>query len=70
VLKALEKDRARRYATAAGLARDIERYLADEVVEARPPSRAYRLQKFVRRHRPQVIAAGLVLLALLAGVAA
>jgi serine/threonine protein kinase len=68
VLKALEKDRTRRYETANGLARDIQRYLADEVVEARPPSRAYRLQKFVRRHRPQVLAAGLVLLALLAGM--
>ncbi len=69
VLKALEKDRARRYETANGLARDIQRYLADEVVEARPPSTAYRLKKFVRRHKGQVIAASLVLLALLAGMA-
>jgi serine/threonine protein kinase len=53
VLKALEKDRIRRYDTANGLARDIQRYLADEVVEARPPSTGYRLQKFVRRHRPR-----------------
>ena len=69
LLKALEKDRTRRYETANGLARDIQRYLADEVVEARPPSAGYRLRKFVRRHKVQVIAAGLVLLALLAGIA-
>ena len=47
VMKALEKDRTRRYETANGFARDIQRYLADEVVEARPPSRGYRLKKFV-----------------------
>ncbi len=68
VMKALEKDRARRYETANGFARDIQRYLADEVVEARPPSAAYRLRKFVRRHKGQVIAASLVILALVAGV--
>ena len=67
LLKALEKDRTRRYETANGLARDIERYLADEVVEARPPTSGYRLRKFVRRHKGQVIAAGLVLLALARG---
>jgi serine/threonine protein kinase/tetratricopeptide (TPR) repeat protein len=67
VLKALEKDRTRRYETANGLARDIQRYLADEVVEARPPSVGYRLSKFVRRHKGQVIAASLVLLALVGG---
>ena len=60
VMKALEKDRTRRYDTANGLARDIERYLADEVVEARPPSRGYRLKKFVRRHKGSVIAASAV----------
>jgi eukaryotic-like serine/threonine-protein kinase len=69
LLKALEKDRGRRYETANGLARDIDRYLADEVVEARPPSTSYRLWKFARRHKGQVIAVGLVLLALLAGIA-
>src|SRR6516164_6028215 len=68
VMKALEKDRTRRYDTANGLARDIQRYLADEVVEARPPSVGYRVSKFVRRHKGQVLAAGLVLLALLAGI--
>ena len=69
VMKALEKDRTRRYETASGFARDIQRYMDDEVVEARPPSTGYRIGKFVRRHRGQVIAAGLVLLALLAGIA-
>src|SRR5260370_30199922 len=44
VLKALEKDRSRRYETANALSRDIQRYLADEVVEARPPSAGYRLK--------------------------
>ena len=69
VMKALEKDRTRRYETANSLARDIQRYLNDEVVEARPPSTGYRFGKFIRRHKGQVIAAGLVLLALLAGIA-
>jgi eukaryotic-like serine/threonine-protein kinase len=69
VMKALEKDRTRRYDTANGFARDISRYLADEVVEARPPTPQYRLRKFVRRHKGQVIAASLILLALLAGIA-
>jgi tetratricopeptide (TPR) repeat protein len=69
VMKALEKDRTRRYETANGLARDVQRYLADEVVEARPPSRGYRLKKFVRRNRAGVTAAGLVALALVLGFA-
>jgi WD40 repeat protein len=51
VMKALEKDRTRRYETALGLARDLQRYLDDEIVEARPPSAGYRIGKFVRRHR-------------------
>ncbi len=68
VMKAIEKDRTRRYETANGFARDIQRYLADEVVEARPPSRGYRLRKFVRRNKGQVIAASLLLLTLLAGI--
>jgi len=51
VLKCLEKDRTRRYATANGLAMDIERYLHQEAVLARPPSQLYRLQKLVRRNR-------------------
>ncbi len=68
VMKALEKDRARRYDTAIGLAQDIQRYLADEVVEAKPMSNSYRLRKFVRRHRVQVTAAVLLLLTLVGGV--
>ena len=51
VLKCLEKDRTRRYATANGLAMDIEHYLHEEPVLARPPSQLYRLQKLVRRNR-------------------
>jgi tetratricopeptide (TPR) repeat protein len=69
VMKCLEKQRDRRYETANGLARDIQRYLADEPVEARPPSAGYRLQKFVRRNQGRVIAASLVLVALLVGLA-
>jgi serine/threonine protein kinase len=57
VMKALEKDRTRRYETANGFARDVQRYLADEAVEAGPPSAWYRVRKFVRRHRAAVITA-------------
>jgi eukaryotic-like serine/threonine-protein kinase len=70
VMKALEKDRARRYETATGLAADVLRYLSGDPVTAHPPSARYRLAKFVRRRRPQVIAAGLVLLAILGGLVA
>ena len=68
VMKALEKDRTRRYETANGFAADVLRYLAGEAVQAHPPSAAYRLRKFVRRNRLQVIAACLVLLTLVAGI--
>jgi serine/threonine protein kinase len=51
VMKALEKDRARRYETANGLAMDIQRYLADEPVWAGPPGAGYRLRKFARKYR-------------------
>jgi hypothetical protein len=51
VMKCLEKDRTRRYATANALAMDIDRYLREETVLARPPSQLYRLQKLVRRNR-------------------
>lgn len=68
VLRALEKERNRRYDTAAALARDIQRYLADEMVEARPPSTRYRLLKIARRFRGQVILGALVLFALIAGI--
>ena len=68
VMKALEKDRGRRYDTATGLAADVQRYLSDEPVLACPPSAAYRLRKFARRNRGPVLAAAAVLLALVAGV--
>jgi serine/threonine protein kinase len=68
VMKCLEKQRDRRYETANGLVRDIQRYLADEPVEARPPSFGYRTGKFLRRNKGPVIAASVVLLALIAGV--
>jgi tetratricopeptide (TPR) repeat protein len=68
VMKALAKERERRYASAAGLADDIERFLNHEPVSAGPPTAAYRLRKFVRRNRVQVTAAALVLLALMLGV--
>jgi tetratricopeptide (TPR) repeat protein/predicted Ser/Thr protein kinase len=66
-MKALEKDRARRYETANGLARDIQRFLNDEPVEACPPSALYRARKFARKNRAALLAAGLVTLALVAG---
>jgi serine/threonine protein kinase len=68
VMKALEKDRGRRYETANGFARDIQRYLADEPVEACPPSAGYRLRKFGRKYRkPLATAAVFLLLVLLGG---
>ncbi|HEY7116969.1 MAG TPA: tetratricopeptide repeat protein, partial [Tepidisphaeraceae bacterium] len=69
VLKALEKNRVRRYETASELSADVQHYLCGEPVTAHPPSAAYRLKKSVRRHKGQVIAASLVLFALLAGIA-
>lgn len=68
-MKALEKDRSRRYETAQGLAADVLRHLRDEPVDAGPPSAAYLAKKFVRRHRLGVAAAGVVMLAVGAGVA-
>ncbi|MHC5023139.1 MAG: tetratricopeptide repeat protein [Planctomycetota bacterium] len=67
VMKALEKDRTRRYETADGLAADVARHLAGEAVLAVPPSSAYRVRKFVRRHRVGVMASSLVVLSLAAG---
>jgi serine/threonine protein kinase len=69
VMKALEKDRGRRYETANGFAMDVRRYLAGEPVLAAPASQWYRLRKFVRRQRGPVVAAGLVLLTLVGGIA-
>jgi eukaryotic-like serine/threonine-protein kinase len=68
VMKALAKERDRRYQSANGFAEDVERFLNHEPVLAGPPSAAYRLRKFVRRNRPQVIAGGLLLAVLLAGI--
>jgi eukaryotic-like serine/threonine-protein kinase len=68
VMKCLEKDRCRRYETANALARDVERYLADESVEACPPSAGYRFRKFVRRHRGPVLAASISFLLLVGGI--
>ncbi len=68
VMKSLEKDRARRYDTAAELLADITRHLNDEPVSAGPPSKIYRLRKFLRRHRTQAIGAMMVSV-LLAGMA-
>ncbi len=66
VMKAIEKDRVRRYASPSELAADLVRYLRDEPVMARPPSTAYRVRKFVRRHTAGVAAASLLLLLLVA----
>ncbi len=68
LVKALEKDRARRYGSPSELAADAVRHLRNEPIEARPPSTIYRVGKFVRRHRVGVAAAGVVLVALLAGI--
>jgi eukaryotic-like serine/threonine-protein kinase len=61
VMKALEKDRGRRYETANGFAMDVQRYLADETVLACPPSVGYRLRKYARRNKVGLAVAGLVL---------
>src|SRR5262249_13827469 len=61
VMKALEKDRNRRYETANGFAADMQRYLADEPVLACPPSVGYRFRKFARRNKTGLAVAGLVL---------
>ncbi len=64
VMKCLEKDRNRRYETPNSLARDIERYLHDEPVQACPPSIAYRVSKFVRRNKVAVLAASAIVVSL------
>jgi eukaryotic-like serine/threonine-protein kinase len=70
IMKAMEKDRSLRYASAGELALDIGRHLRDEPVLARMPGPSYRLKKFIRRHRASVAAAAVVLLALGVGAAA
>jgi tetratricopeptide (TPR) repeat protein len=66
--KALEKDKTRRYASAADLASDIRRHLADEPITARPASATYQLQKFARRHKGLMASTAAVFLVLVAGV--
>lgn len=68
VMKALEKDRNRRYESASSLAVDLQHYLNDEPVVACPPSVIYRLRKFVRRNRSMVMATTVVFLALVSGI--
>lgn len=69
VMKCLEKDRTRRYDAAAGLARDVERFLSDEPIEARPPSVVYQTQKFIRKNRLGIaIGASFLLLLIVATV--
>jgi serine/threonine protein kinase len=68
-MRALEKDRTRRYDSAGSLAADVERYLADEAVEACPPSRRYRLGKFARKHRVALFTAGAIAAILIAATA-
>jgi Tfp pilus assembly protein PilF len=68
VMKALEKDRNRRYETANGFALDVQRYLHDEPVLAGPPGARYRLRKFVHRNKGPVLAAALLLLTLVLGI--
>jgi tetratricopeptide (TPR) repeat protein len=67
--KALEKDKSRRYASASAMAADIRSYLNDEPIQARPPSAAYQLAKFARRHRGLVGGVAAVFVVLVAGVA-
>jgi serine/threonine protein kinase len=67
VMKALEKDRNRRYQTANGLGMDVQRYLNNEPVFARPPSKWYRLQKLARRNKTTFVAVAAVSVALIAG---
>jgi WD40 repeat protein/serine/threonine protein kinase len=68
VMKALEKDRNRRYETPAAFAADVDRFLRNEAVLARPPSALYKLRKFTRRNRTAVLTAAVVVLLLLIGI--
>ncbi|MEM9378556.1 MAG: serine/threonine-protein kinase [Planctomycetota bacterium] len=70
VLKALEKDRGRRYETASAMSADLGRFLDHEPLVAGPPTASYRLRKLLRRHRAQVVASALVLAAVLGGAVA
>ncbi len=68
VMKCLEKERGRRYATANGLAADVERYLHDEPVVAGPPSATYRFRKFARRNKMVIVTMAVVAASLIAGL--
>src|SRR4026208_1632603 len=70
VMKALEKDRNRRYETANGFAMDVQRYLRDDPVEACPPSALYRFRKFARRNGRALVTAAVVGLAVVLTAAA
>ncbi|MEM9644305.1 MAG: serine/threonine-protein kinase [Planctomycetota bacterium] len=67
VMKSLEKDRMRRYASAAAMAQDLSRFLDQQPVDARPPTRLYQFQKFAKRNRGALVTAALLSLSLLAG---
>jgi WD40 repeat protein/serine/threonine protein kinase len=67
VMKALEKDRARRYETASSFAADVRRFLAEEPIEARPPSAWYRLRKLAQRNKVALLTSGVVAAALFVG---
>lgn len=69
-LKCLEKERDRRYESASDLARDIERHLSNQMVDARPPDIAYRIRKYVSRHKIEMIAVGSVMITLVLGIIA
>ncbi len=67
VMKALEKQRSRRYETPSSLAADIDRFINSDAIEARPPSASYRLKKLIRRNKTAVLTSAIVSMALLAG---
>ncbi len=69
VMKALEKDRTRRYETVNGMTRDLQRYLTGEPLEAAPPSNTYRMKKFARRHRTWIVSASATTALLVSSVA-
>ncbi|MDF1853007.1 MAG: protein kinase [Verrucomicrobiales bacterium] len=68
VMKALEKDRSRRYETANAFAMDVRRYLRGETITATPPTLHYQMGKFIKRHKGPLIASGLITCSLLAGL--
>src|SRR5262249_49984229 len=70
VMKAREKDRNRRYETANGLAQDVQRYLADEPVQACPPSFSYKLRRFSRRNKSTLAVGTLVTVAMVVAIIA